>query len=476
MEAVVSPLAKKRAVELEPLLGVSKVHAKSASLAEVAIPVQSGAHTMANGLVETVHTAFAQHRPLTLSPDDVWLAILQGFAIHVRENAEQLRERFVDFKGIRTLTVRTHDPADWDTNIRRFREALAEGVNPGLLAAQTAPFTTSTDDVVTAFSIAAMDCFSPYFDFELACICGIPRITLLGTVDDWLDVRDRFRVLAEYDLRWWARVLEPVLAQFIAAAAGTVDREFWQAIYKPKASYGRDHITGWLTRLFPYLEQDRRFSRNAFIHREWIHAPVDPSRLPRGLSSAEVRLEEQLFVLRSGFFGARQCADGSLAPVIGWTASESDVSRVFEQLANRFQFDPPSDGEWGGSFVPATLIEFSSRFGGGRLFDGELTMLAPPARGTDAGGVPLLAKEEEQITFVTQRAVHFATLRDGRRLLVAREHLRYELPRTLVFIAEADAVKPPFSVLAHSMLEFFQRLARSDTFPWQPRGNWTPQK
>src|ERR1700747_2337995 len=31
-------------------------------------------------LIDAVSTAFAQHRPLTLSPDCIWLVIAQGFA------------------------------------------------------------------------------------------------------------------------------------------------------------------------------------------------------------------------------------------------------------------------------------------------------------------------------------------------------------------------------------------------------------
>ena len=35
-------------------------------------------------LVSAVHYAFSEHRPLTLSPDAIWLTIAQGFANHRR--------------------------------------------------------------------------------------------------------------------------------------------------------------------------------------------------------------------------------------------------------------------------------------------------------------------------------------------------------------------------------------------------------
>src|SRR5579871_1790356 len=34
-------------------------------------------------LIDSVHTAFSQHRPLLLSPDSIWLVLAQGFAHHI---------------------------------------------------------------------------------------------------------------------------------------------------------------------------------------------------------------------------------------------------------------------------------------------------------------------------------------------------------------------------------------------------------
>ena len=42
-------------------------------------------------LLAATHLAFAEHRPLVLSPDAVWLTIAQGVAQHVRLHAHELR-------------------------------------------------------------------------------------------------------------------------------------------------------------------------------------------------------------------------------------------------------------------------------------------------------------------------------------------------------------------------------------------------
>lgn len=55
--------------------------------------------TFLHPLVQAVHLAFSDHRPLVLTPDCIWLTIVQGFGQHVNENAEALRGRIVHHEG-----------------------------------------------------------------------------------------------------------------------------------------------------------------------------------------------------------------------------------------------------------------------------------------------------------------------------------------------------------------------------------------
>ena len=65
-------------------------------------------HPLAHGihpLAFAVHLAFSEHRPLLLTPDIIWITIAQGFAHHVNNHAEELRDRFVSHSGKETLTI-----------------------------------------------------------------------------------------------------------------------------------------------------------------------------------------------------------------------------------------------------------------------------------------------------------------------------------------------------------------------------------
>ncbi len=61
-------------------------------------------------LFAATHLAFADHRPLVLSPDMIWLAIVQGVATHVNLNSEKLRGDFVEHEGKAEILVRRDLP------------------------------------------------------------------------------------------------------------------------------------------------------------------------------------------------------------------------------------------------------------------------------------------------------------------------------------------------------------------------------
>ncbi|WP_442935794.1 DUF4419 domain-containing protein [Nostoc sp.] len=52
-------------------------------------------------------------------------------------------------------------------------------------------FSTTTPITHTASHVVMMNAFQKYFDYVMYCVCGIPEITLLGTVEDWQSISDR---------------------------------------------------------------------------------------------------------------------------------------------------------------------------------------------------------------------------------------------------------------------------------------------
>lgn len=297
-------------------------------------------HSFVHPLIEAVHLAFSEHRPLILSPDCIWLTIVQGFAHHLHENAESLRGRIVAHDEKKILTVRTEslDENHWPEMISQFSEQIRRNSDPVLHETLLCNFSTTTPKIRTSFEVALMDAYHRYFEYNAMCVCGIPTVTLEGTPDDWQRMRDRVEVLATFDLAWWTSRLTPILDQFVTTSMGSPDRAFWQAIYKPTHFYFTDSATGWIADLFPYLCQrlsKPKFWRNNIFEterRDWL--PVDSNSggvsvalrsFPCGLSCAPVKIQFSDssrplgVVLMAGFFGVFQDpGDHSLSPEIAW--------------------------------------------------------------------------------------------------------------------------------------------------------------
>jgi len=306
-------------------------------------------------LIEAVHLAFSEHRPLILSPDSIWLTIAQGFGQHVHENAEALRDRMVSHRKKQELLITTDslDPSRWPSLISQFSAQIRQCSDPVLHETLVCEFSTTTPNVKTAYEVALMDTYQCYFDYGMRCVCGIPKITVQGKAEDWRRIRERIEVLTTYGLEWWGSRLRPILEQFEAAAEGSPDIAFWQAIYKPQKAYAAELASGWIADLFPYLFGAPRDSRStgprglglrldAAAYRnhvlnmprvDWVLPPpagpmagngVNLKNFPSGLSRVPVKLHfpdrsDEQVELVAGFLGITQLAgDNALAPLMSW--------------------------------------------------------------------------------------------------------------------------------------------------------------
>ena len=209
-------------------------------------------------LVHAVHLAFAEHRPLVLTPDAVWSCLAQSLATHVELHAEQLRARLVRHDGQLALDVRRDDfrPGDPDNDWPGAVDELAAQIR-GHLGGRAdlfvADFSTTTALDRTAAQIILMGAMREYFTYAVTTMCGIPEITLAGTPEDWASIRRRIDAFREFDLVWWTRVLDPVLAELEATARGQIDRTFWSGLYKYQSRSGGNRAMGWINALFAYV-------------------------------------------------------------------------------------------------------------------------------------------------------------------------------------------------------------------------------
>ena len=296
-------------------------------------------------MINTLITAYCEHRPLELSPDDIWLCISQGLARHVTQNAEALRDKFVYHKDKMFLGVTDETPlflsnedvekgrvnpkVDWVGMFDQFVAMLKKNTKGDIVDIMCADFSTTTVESRIASQITLMNSMKEYFLYGRVSVCGIPQITLKGTPKDWRDILERARKLEQYDLKWWTDKLCPVLEEFVAASEGHPNRRFWQDIVQKHTYpyFGRTgcgggytlstyrKFDGWFLTLFPYTDKGRMPSKKIML-----------GELERQLS--DLMIVDFLCVdgcrripmlLRAGFVGAVEDRKTyGLKPFIGW--------------------------------------------------------------------------------------------------------------------------------------------------------------
>ncbi len=340
-----------------------------------------------HSLVNAVHQAFAEHRPLLLTPDAIWMAIAQGFAQHINNNAERLRYQFVSHSSKRELKVvleKLNDNQDWQQAVELWSKKIDENVKSDIADLMVCDFSTTTPIIRTASQVVMMDALKQYFDYQLYAICGIPWIIVRGSVDDWKKIRKRVEIISEYDLHWWTKRLLPICDGIIETVAGKPNLEFWQHICKPKAIYGGEVITGWLADLFPYLKE--KITNSPTYKNPILETPreeltiangISPRMFPNGISQASFTLNtlqgESQLELIAGFIGVAQNQQtGCLHPEIGWgVRKQNSFVGILNQLEKEHQLNLPFDKYiqkrpfFG---IPAELTQILERFDGGTLF------------------------------------------------------------------------------------------------------------
>lgn len=226
-----------------------------------------------HALLSAMRIAFYEHLPLRLSPDAIWLTLARGFALHVNLHAEALRHRFVRHEGKQRLVVQREDflpgtDNPWDEAFAAFAGQIAEQTG-GVSSLLEADFSTSGALERAASHLMAMDTFQGYFEYVMLCGCGIPRVILTGTGEDWRRLRAKASAFADYGLEAWVAALDPVLGQFERAKRGEVDAGFWRSMFRYRSGSGPAVMTGWANALFPYVkdlrDREERLIPNPFL-------------------------------------------------------------------------------------------------------------------------------------------------------------------------------------------------------------------
>jgi hypothetical protein len=272
----------------------------------------SGYCAARGGLVTSIVDAYNSHHELILRADDVWQAVLTQLSFYIQSRAEQLRDAIVDFQGQKELVVNaggTLFTADFGSMAQRMvDEQIAKNIKDASLAQWLIPSfstTNSTDRVVA--SVTVMATLQAYFKYRFCLCCGLPRVTLLGTPEDWRALRIKIDRLSEFDLEdklmsQWHGMLAPVLDHFVKSAEGSPDISFWDKVCSHiGGGSGPSYLSGWVTVFAVFSEKGqwqgelgpmKGFCRSADAKEVQPWPQIDTHDIPAGAVSVPVLVDD----------------------------------------------------------------------------------------------------------------------------------------------------------------------------------------
>lgn len=223
---------------------------------------------------DTVHFCYANHHALALSPEVLAYLINYAVAIEVKQDPETYRDLFTTSPDkikivVEDDTLVLGGCSDWTPGVLQFERALKRQVLSDLVNTMLPAFSTETLASRVASLICVLDAASPYYDFGMRTMCGIPRIVMLGEAKDWTKLVTMVSVLEQEfpALKTFWDVLLPtverLVLEFNAEAEGREhDRDFWGQIYKHWGGSGTNAFDGWIANFVAWIAEPDQSKMN----------------------------------------------------------------------------------------------------------------------------------------------------------------------------------------------------------------------
>ena len=305
-----------------------------------------------SSLIQGLILAYKNHYPITITPDMIWILILQGFSRFMEEYAEQMREKFVNFEGQKDLKVERlqYSPYSatkevWDGIMKEFVEKIGKNVGQETIDNLECNFSTTSPVALVTSQVSIMSAMKQYFTYRvLMGGCGISNITLEGSIQDWEKIKSKLEFLSTKGLEWYTQHLIPIINNFIEtkkyySAKGKLSDdliEFWKRMIRLKGkggAYDPHIINGWIVNFIPNLLNEKPevyeelYETN--IPDQIISCPMELTWIPPP-GNKKYEFKCSLF---SGFYGMIQDKETfNVRPVIGYAIvvddkTESDITK-----------------------------------------------------------------------------------------------------------------------------------------------------
>jgi len=220
--------------------------------------VDMGTHSFLAGM----YLAYSEHRPFTVSPEMIWLLILQGVSAHFNYNSKAVLKYYPHLKNKKELEIINNKvhlgdvDSPWNETISSLVEEMKVYTDEEFLQNLRPDFSQTSLVEREVCDLMLMHAMKPYFRYAVAiCICGIPSIQLEGEESDWDEILTRLDYIKKFDLSWWIEEIKPLILKIKDSYRKEISVDFWRNMFKihTKEEYGNPKvIDGWITKFYPY--------------------------------------------------------------------------------------------------------------------------------------------------------------------------------------------------------------------------------
>jgi hypothetical protein len=251
-----------------------------------------------NSFFSAAFIAYSYHIPLALSADNFWFQIMNEVARHINLNSDKFKKHITD------ATSDEKQKIDVDITGMTFEDGIHLIVSElqnkvkdkKLIEVCDGKFSTTTPLIKSCYGAVLMNSLQKFFSYKMTTRCGIKKITLLGSEQDWQNLCDRVKTLRTMP---YAQGIESNLDQIIITLnkilnsyKGDVDKDFWRDIVIHQHGSGYNFISGWLADFFFYDSSDKPLEMSKAHSSPWdkpawsgLRRVIETADIPVGYSS-----------------------------------------------------------------------------------------------------------------------------------------------------------------------------------------------
>jgi hypothetical protein len=294
------------------------------------------------GLIYYLHYCWANELGACMRPDIVWYTVVSEFAKAVLEKAKEYKHLFTDSDKKTDIIQIVGDDSEIDVDllVKQIRNVINDKTFIDTVTTPEFPSAPTGAKEAIHYAFASMS--TPYFNF-MTSRCGISRVDIYGTEDEWTKLSKSIEDLSSYALSGWQG---GYMKEYIAEVVKVVDsiryytfntmgcgsileyknaNAFYNDMfhYGPETKCGSGHddvnlVFGWARKLYKKSYQRDLQKFNAHIN----FVPYQNKETGR------------MFYKACGLVYSKNI-DGTLYPHYGFIKAETTNEKYFKKLAGQ---------------------------------------------------------------------------------------------------------------------------------------------